>query len=365
MVLTSQIIEAIEERAPSHLQESFDNTGVQVGETDKECTGAMLCVDATPRVVDEAASKGCNLLISPHRLLYKGWKRISCATAVEVAVMKALRRGITIYSSHTAMDNACNGVSWEMARRLGLKRVRVLDRQQGKLMKLAVYVPADHAGKVTEALFAAGAGESGNYSCCSYSTQGTGTFKALEGARPYVGAIGELHRQEETRIEVILPGRLKENVERALLEAHPYQEPAYEFLMTENLSPRSGSGTIGEYDSPVTAKELAQRVKTAFSSPVARCNSLPQGLISRVAMCGGAGSFLIGKALAEGAQAFITSDTKYHDFLDYAGKIFVIDIGHFESEQCTKEIFYHIIREKFPTFALYYSELEKNPISYI
>ncbi len=365
IMLISDIISVIEQFAPAALQESFDNTGMQVGDKTKTCTSALLCVDATPAMVDEAIAKGCNLIISHHPLIFKELKHLTGSTPIETTVIKALRAGISIYSCHTAIDNATSGVSWEMARRLDLKNVTVLDKQKGKLLKLVVFVPMSHVTKVRDAIFDSGAGILDNYSCCSYSSDGTGTFKALEGANPYIGEKGKLHHEPESRIEVILPHWLKDKVEHALCEAHPYEVPAYDFIMLANESPYTGLGVIGYYDIPISANELVERVKKAFSSPVARCNKPSKAPISRVAMCGGAGSFLIEKAFTQGAQAFITSDTKYHDFIDYTDRIFIIDIGHFESEQCTKDIFYHIIKEKFPTFALYCSELEKNPISYL
>ncbi len=264
-VLIKDIISAIEQFAPLRLQESYDNSGLQVGEEDAECTGVLLCVDVTPTVIDEAVSRRCNLVVSHHPLLFKGLKRITGTTPVEVSVMKAIAAGISVYSCHTSVDNATNGVSWVMARKLGLANVRVLAPQTG------------------------------------------------------------------------------------------------------NLSADTGSGAIGEYPESLTVSELIARVKAEFSSPVVRCTEPPamNMPVTKVAMCGGAGGFLIGDAIAEGAQVFITSDTRYHDFVDYAERIFIVDIGHFESEQCTKEIFYHVIKEKFPTFALYYSEIEKNPINYL
>jgi len=227
-------------------------------------------------------------------------------------------------------------------------------------------VPESHCETVKKAIFNAGAGTLGNYDSCSFSTKGIGSFRALELANPFVGEKGKIHLENECRIEVILPVWKKSDVEKALREAHPYEEPAYDFYEIENQSTHTGSGAIGNLTMPMTQLELIKLVKKTFSTPTARCSKLnPDIKIEKIAMCGGSGSFLIKKAISKGAQAFITSDTKYHDFVDYNQSVFIIDIGHFESEQCTKDIFYHIIREKFPNFALYYSELEKNPINYL
>lgn len=364
-MLIADIIAALEAKAPRRLQEDYDNSGLQIGSPLNECTGVMLCVDATPEVIAEAKKQGCNLVVSHHPLFFKGVRQLIGSTPVQVTAIDAIAAGISVYSCHTSLDNAYGGVSWVMAQKLGLTGVSVLDPQYGRLMKLAAMVPADQAELVRLALFDAGAGAIGNYDCCSYSVDGTGSFRALEGANPYVGELLDIHREPEVKVEVILPAALRNRVESALREVHPYEEPAYDFISLANASTRDGSGVYGVLDEPVTPDVLIGRVKQQFNSPVVRCSRLPEGKISRIALCGGSGSSLFGKALARGAQVMITSDTKYHDFVDYSGYLLIIDIGHYESEYCTKEIFYRIITEKFPNFAVYNSVTEKNPINYL
>ena len=362
----AEIISAIEVFAPLALQEDYDNCGLQVGDKMTECTGALLCVDATPVIVDEALTRGCNLIISHHPLIFKGLKRLTGASLVEQTVMKALQCGVAIYSLHTAIDNATNGVSWEMARLLNLEDVKVLEPQQGKLLKLSTMVPSAHCEAVKNALFEAGAGKIGDYDCCSFSVEGKGSFRAQSGANPFVGTHGEIHHEPETRIDVILPRWIKGGVEKALLQVHPYEEPAYEFVAIENTSKLTGAGVVGRMKTPITLSAFVEKVKKAFGSPIVRTNADDASVeVSVVAMCGGSGSFLVRNAIGTGAQVFLTADTKYHDFVDYKNKINIIDIGHFESEQCTKNIFYRVIQEKFPNFALYYSDIEKNPINYL
>ena len=366
MITISQVISTIEAFAPLSLQEDYDNSGLQVGDKSEVCTGALLCVDVTPVIVDEAIQKGCNLIISHHPLIFKGLKRLTGCTLVEQTVLKAIKAGVAIYSCHTSVDNALNGVSWEMARMLNLLKIKTLDPQREKLLKLSVMVPHAHCDAVKDAIFKAGAGTIGNYDCCSFSVVGDGSFRAKTGANPFVGEEGVLHHEPETRIDVVLPRWLMYKVESALLKAHPYEEPAYEFIALENAMENIGSGVIGELTSPMKLSQFITQVKEAFGSPIVRCNTSDEEKeVSAVAMCGGSGSFLIKNAIAQGANLFLTSDVKYHDFVDYKNDIIIVDIGHFESEQCTKSVFYRIIQEKFPNFALYYSELEKNPINYL
>lgn len=364
----ADIIGAIEHAAPRALQEDYDNCGLQLGDARRECTGVLLSVDVTPAVVTEAVETGCNLIVAHHPLLFKGLKRITGATNVERCVMEALKHDIAIYAAHTSLDNASEGVSKEMARMLGVTDVEPLEPARGKMQKLVTYVPAEYAEKVRSALFEAGAGHIGNYDSCSYNLEGQGTFRALDGAEPFVGEQGKLHFEAETRIEVIVPAWLAGKAEQALIAAHPYEEPAYEFLPIANECRAYGAGCIGILPDPLSPMEFVERVKATFSSPVARCTAAVTDSgkkIRRVAMCGGSGGSLTGAALAKGADAYITSDTRYHDFSDYGDRLLIVDIGHHESESCTKQIFYRIISEKFANFAVRYAHADKNPIYYV
>lgn len=367
-MLIADIIATIESFAPSAFQEDWDNTGVQVGTCNNECTGVLLCVDPSPAVVAEAVEKGCNLIISHHPLLFKGLKRITGANPVQETVIAAIKANVTIYSCHTAVDNTIDGVSYTMARMLGVTVTGVLAPMEPRFCKLSVMVPEAHADQVRNAMFAAGAGTIGNYDCCSYNVSGIGTFLPKDGANPFVGTVNELHREPEMRIDVLVPVWLKNKVAGAMIAAHPYEEPAYEFVDITNRSSKIGSGVIGTLSDAISPLELVSKVKEAFNSPIARCTAVvnnSQRRIRRVAMCGGAGGSFIQDAIAAGADAYITSDTRYHDFVDYKDRILIVDIGHFESEHCTKDIFYQIITQKFTNFAVYKSMLEINPINYI
>ncbi len=372
-MLINEIIAAIEAYAPRDFQETWDNSGVQVGTTAGECTGVLLCVDVTPRVVDEAVALGANLIISHHPLIFKGIKHLTGATPVEASIMNAIAAGVTIYSSHTAMDNTPGGVSYEMAQRLGVTVTSALSPMAPRWVKLTTMVPTADAQQVRAALFDACGGEIGNapnfgaqnYDCCSFNVEGIGTFRANDGTDPTVGDIGNLHHEKEVMITMLVRKPYLNRVIATLKQVHPYQTPAYE--ITELLNPVTsmGLGVVGTLDTPLTPGELITRVKQAFGSPIVRHTHLdPDTKIYRVAMCGGAGGEFIPTAISARAQAYITSDTRYHDFVDHQDDILIIDIGHFESEQVTKDIFYHIITQKFANFAVYKSSVEKNSINY-
>lgn len=359
------IISAIEEQAPLWLQESWDNAGLQVGDPVCEATGALLCVDVTEAIVDEAVARGVNLIVSHHPLLFKGLKRITCASATERIVIKAIKHGITIYSAHTNIDSAARvGVSWATGHLAGLVNMRVLVPQEGGLMKLAVFVPVDYRDKVCEALWAAGAGQMGNYDRCAYMVDGTGTYRPLDGASPAIGTVGRSHNEPEIRVEVVFPAALCGGVVRAMLAAHPYEEPAFDLLKLENKVD-AGLGVIGELEVPLPGKDYLESVKQSLGIGALPYAGDASRLVRKVALCGGAGAEFIPAAIAAGADVYMCGDLKYHDFTTYGDSILLANIGHYESEQCTKGIFYEIIRKKFPNFAAYYAEQEKNPISFL
>ena len=365
VMLHSDIIREIERIAPPALQEGYDNTGLQVGDLSDECKGVMICVDATKAILDETIAHGCNLLLTHHPLLFRATKKITPQGRIGGVIFKAIQNGVTIYSCHTAIDNARGGVSWEMARMLGLTNISTLDRQTGRMMKLVVMVPFSHVDVVRNALFEIGAGSLGDYDSCSYSTVGEGTFRPLADANPFVGSRGAVHTEPEARVEVLLPSWLQAKAEAALRKAHPYEEPAYDFIALANAAPYSGSGVIGDLAEAMTEADFVALVKATFGSPVARTTRPSGRTIKRVGLCGGAGIDFAPLAIARGADAYICSDTKFNFFLDYADDVFLTDIGHFESENCTKTIFYRIISEKFANFAVRKSIIEDNPINYL
>lgn len=357
------IIEIIEEFAPLALQESYDNAGLQVGDDSCEATGALLCVDVTEAVVDEAIERGVNLIVAHHPLLFRPLKRITGRTYIERVVMKALRHDIAIYAAHTNLDAVAVNHVW--ATKLGLTDIEVLQPTADMLYKLVTYIPTAQADTLREALFAAGAGTIGAYDCCSFTSNGEGTFRAGNNTRPYCGKQGIIHHEPESRVEVILPRYLTTQVVKALLATHPYEEPAYDLIPLANDYRQAGIGIVGNLPQPVEAQQLLQHIKTQCGASYVR-HTAPDGKqVQRIALCGGAGSSLIGNAIAARADILITGEIGYHQFFGYENKIILADIGHYESEQHTKDIFCEVITKKIPNFATYYANVETNPIKYL
>ena len=358
-----QITAIIEELAPLQLQESYDNAGLQVGDDSLPATGALLCVDVTEAVVDEAIELGVNLIIAHHPLLFRPLKRIVGSNYIERVVMKALRHDIAIYAAHTNLDAVAVNHVW--AKKLGLSQVEVLQPVRDMLYKLVTYVPVAHADALKEALFAAGAGTIGAYDCCSFTSNGVGTFRAGEGTSPYCGSQGTLHHEPESRVEVVLPAYLKGRVVRALLSAHPYEEPAYDLISIANDYTQAGIGVVGNLPEPISVYNLLQQVKAQTACAQVRHTATSDTMVQRIALCGGAGSSLIGNALAAKADLFITGEIGYHQFFGYENRMILAEIGHYESEQHTKDIFCEVITKKIPNFATYYTKVETNPIKYL
>ena len=329
-----------------------------------EVSGILITLDVTEEVLDEASRLGFNLVISHHPVIFGGLKSVSGRNPAERIVEQAIRQEIAIYTAHTNFDAILGGVSSAMANRLGLTSQRILDPVKGQLKKLAVFVPADHVEKIRSAIFQAGAGVIGNYDSCSYNLEGTGTFRGSDDTNPFVGEKGELHQEPETRVETIVPAHLTGRVVNAMIQAHPYEEVAYDLYPLENAFPGAGMGIIGTLEDPMDEEVFLQFLKDRFGVAAIRHSALLGKPVKKVALCGGSGSFLLSKARSSGADVFITGEIKYHQFFDADGKLVVIDIGHFESEQFTRELFYDLITKKFPKFAVRLSETDTNPIKY-
>jgi len=354
----------LESVAPLSYQEDYDNSGLIVGNGNQEITQGLISLDCTEAVVDEAIRTGCQVIISHHPIVFKGLKRFNGKTYVERVVEKAIRHNIALYAIHTNLDNVMGGVNARIGQTLGLQNLRILSPKNGILKKLVTYAPLSHAATVREALFKAGAGQVGDYSECSFNTEGTGTFKGAPDTTPHVGTPGEQHQEAEVRIETIYPSYLESKILMALFLNHPYEEVAYDLYTLTNQHQQVGSGMIGELEIPVGESDFLSHLKNKMQAAVVRHTALTGKSVKKVAVCGGSGGFLLKQAIAAGADVFVTADYKYHEFFDAEEKIVIADIGHFESEQFTQHLLYEIIRKKFSNFALRLTEINTNPIKY-
>jgi dinuclear metal center YbgI/SA1388 family protein len=363
-MLIKEVISEIEKFAPSAYQESYDNSGLLVGNKDSKITGVLLSLDCVEEVVEEAIKLKCNLIIAHHPIIFGGLKRLTGANYVERTVIKAIQNNIAIYAAHTNLDNVKGGVNAKIAEKLGLVNLKILSPKKQILKKLVTYVPATHLEKVRSSLFEAGAGNIGNYDSCSFNSEGTGTYRGNENSNPVIGEKGKLSMEPETRIEVIFEAVNESRILKNLLANHPYEEVAFDIYALENTYQDVGSGMTGEFDQPVSETEFLNLVKKAFHLKIVKHTPLLNKAIKKVAFCGGSGAFLIKSAINSGSDAYISADIKYHEFFDADGKILIADTGHFENEQFTPEIFIELIQKKFTTFATYLSKVNTNPVNY-
>ena len=358
-----EIVGELEKFAPLAYQENYDNSGLLIGDSNMLINSILCTLDVTEEVVKEAIANKCNFIISHHPVIFSPLKKLTGKSPSEKISQLAIKNDIAIYCGHTNFDNVFYGVNHKIASKLGLSRLKILQPLSNNLVKLVTFVPVDHAERVRNAMFLAGAGHIGNYDCCSYNLEGYGTFNGGEDTNPFVGTKGEMHTEKETRIETIVPKPILGGVINSMLNFHPYEEVAYDIYPLSNTQQNSGAGMIGEFEVAIVAEQLLDICKKTFNCDSIAYTGNENKLIKKVAVCGGSGSFLIDKA-AQKADAFITGDIKYHQFLDAKKELFLMDIGHFESEQFTPEIFYDIIKEKFPTFAVRISETRTNPVKY-
>ncbi len=365
MIKLKEITDHIESIAPLAYQENYDNAGLICGDEDMQITGAIICLDSTEAVIDEAITMNCNLIIAHHPIVFSGLKKFNGKNYVERVVIKAIKNNIAIYAAHTNLDSVLGGVNSKIAEKLGLKNCKILSPQKNGLKKLITFCPEDKAENLRQALFEAGAGAIGNYSECSFNSLGTGTFNGDESTNPYVGEKGKQHHEKEVKIETIFPNNIEKRLLKALFNNHPYEEVAYDIIPLDNSNQTVGSGMIGELEDECDEMTFLKVVKDKMNTKSVRYTSLLGKKIKKVAICGGSGSFLLKDAIRNNADIFITSDFKYHQFFDAENRIIIADIGHFESEQYTSELFYEILKKKFNTFALHLSKINTNPINYL
>lgn len=364
MTSLKEIISVLENFAPKSYQESYDNSGLIVGDPNTNITNILVSLDCTEAVVEEAIQKKCNLIVSHHPIVFKGLKKFTGSNYVERTVIKALKNDIALYAIHTNLDNVMGGVNFKIASKLGLEGVKILSPKHGLLKQLITFVPKKHVETVASALHEAGAGQIGDYKECSFRTEGIGTFIPTEGTDPYSGKTNVKSFEDEVRLEVILPIHKEYQILGALRKAHPYEEVAYYMLPLSNSNQEVGSGAIGLLNKPLSSEEFLKQLKKNMDLKVVKHTSLLERPVKTVAVCGGSGSFLLSDALKMGADAFVTSDFKYHEFFDAENQIIIADIGHYESEIWTKDLIFEVITKKITNIAVILSETNTNPINY-
>ena len=365
MTTIREITNYLETIAPLSFQESYDNSGLIVGDPALEVTGITICLDSTEEVILESKKNGCNLVIAHHPIVFSGLKKFNGKNYIEKTVISAIKNDIAIYAAHTNMDNIKDGVNKMIADKIGLKNLRILAPKIGILKKLVVFVPAEHAEKVRRALFDSGAGTIGKYDQCSFNLDGTGTFRPGDNTSPFEGVIGVRSDVSEIRMEVIYESQKEKSIIASLLAAHPYEEVAHDIYTLSNENQSVGSGIIGDLPESMDEMTFLKHVKSVMCSGTIKYTPLTGKVVKQVAICGGSGSFLLNDALKADSQVFISSDFKYHQFFDAEGKIVIADIGHFESEQYTMDLFKSLILKKFPKFAVRLTEVKTNPVNYL
>ena len=360
-----EVTNYLESIAPLAYQESYDNSGLIVGNSNTKVKSALITIDCTEEVVDEAIESNCNLIIAHHPIIFSGLKKITGQNYVERTIIKAIKNDIAIYAIHTNLDNVSTGVSAKIAEILGVENCKILSPKKDLLRQLVVYCPTSEAENVKSALFSSGAGDIGNYNECSFTLKGEGTFRANEDCNPHLGKIGSRHKEKEERIEVIFPKNREKSIISAMKKVHPYEEVAYQIYILDNIYENVGAGIIGDLPQEMDTNQFLENIKNKMKTNCIRHSNLVKDQIKRVAICGGSGSFLLSKAICEKADLFITADFKDHEFFDAENDIIIADIGHFESEQFTKDLIYDLLSKKFSKFVVRLSKVNTNPINYL
>ena len=363
-MIVKEVCHILEELAPLAYAEDFDNVGLLVGDPTTKVSGILVSLDTLETVVDEAIAKNCNLIVSFHPILFNGLKQLTPSDYVRKTLIKALKNDIAIYSMHTALDNVKGGVNSKIADQLHLEDLKVLIPKKGVLKKLNTYIPTTSLETVKESLYQVGAGAIGNYKNCSFSSSGTGEFTPIEGANPTKGSLHQAEQVNETQLQLVFTADQEASIIKTLIEVHPYETVAYEVYSLDNSQEEVGMGRIGRLPEPLNEHKFLSLLKGKFNCEVIKHSSFINKEISKVAVLGGSGAFAIDAAIRAGADAFVTADLKYHDFFKAENRILLADIGHYESEQFTKNLLVEYLTKKIPNFAISLSETLTNPVKY-
>lgn len=359
-----EVISKIEGRIPLQQAEDFDNVGLLCGIPTRNVSGILVCHDALENVVDEAIHKNCNLIVCFHPIIFSGLKSLTGKNYVERAVLKAIENKVAIYAIHTAWDNDFFGVNAGICNYLGLKDLKILQPKKNNLKQLSVFVPKDHSEQVKGALFAAGAGNIGFYDECSFTLNGNGTFRPIEGSNPFSGQQNIRENADEDMISVIFEGYKQNQIISAMKSAHPYEEVAHQIYNLDNENHHSGLGMYGEFEEEMDEKGFLKFVKEKFNLEIIKHSDFNHKKIKRVGVLGGSGASGIKSALSKKCDAYLTGDIKYHDYFLAESKMLICDIGHYESEQFVTQQLFEILSQKFSTFAISKSIEKTNPVNY-
>lgn len=352
-------IEALEAIAPTRFAESWDNVGLLAGDPEQEVHCALLAIDYTPAVAEEAKEKKCDLIVAYHPPIFDGLKRITAPSLIH----DAIRRGIAIYSPHTALDVAPGGTNDMLANAVGLTNTTPLKRNAPKPThyKLVTFVPQKDVEQVSSALFQAGAGWIGNYSSCSFQLSGSGTFFGEEGSDPTVGQSGRLERVEEIRIETVVPIHAVDRVIAALREAHPYEEPAFDLNMLAAPPDGLGMGRIGDF-APIPREQVIDRIKRELGLQHVLIAGPTAGTITRAAVCAGACGKHLDDALSQKAELYLTGEMRHHDALKAANAgMTVVCVLHSNSERAVLKLLAEQLQKRLPTLPALVSEQDRDP----
>nr|WP_106779971.1 Nif3-like dinuclear metal center hexameric protein [Lysinibacillus timonensis] len=327
----NEIIQLFESWSPKKIAcMENDPIGLAIGTLNKTITKVLVTLDVNDEIAEEAIIKGCQLIIAHHPPIFRKLSNLRTDTPAGKLYEKLIKHDIAVYAAHTNLDVAEGGVNDLLADALELENRQILEQTYSEnLMKLAVFVPDGHADSVRSALAKAGAGHIGNYEACSFSSNGQGRFRALGGANPYIGEVGEMEITEEVKIEVVFPSSMKNKILKAMLNAHPYEEPAYDFYTMAVETNQMGLGRVGTLKQPMTLEQFAEYVKTKLDVPAVRVVGELQTEIQKIAVVGGDGNSYIYTANMAGADVFVTGDIKFHVAQDAQNLgLNIIDPGH-------------------------------------
>lgn len=366
-ITVADVVWLVERHYPPRTAESWDKVGLVCGAAEWPVTSVLFTVDITPEVVAEAIERGADLVIAHHPLLLRGVHGVDGAHPKGRMLLDLIRHGIACYAAHTNADIAPDGVCVALAGALGLTALTQLDpRPLERLDQLVCFVPQEQTDAVVAALSEAGAGRLGAYDHCHFRVAGTGAFRALDGADPFIGRIGEIERVAEDRVELVLPRGRRAAVLAALRAAHPYEEPAFHVLELAPTDAAHGIGRIGELPAPVSAGEFAQRVAAALPETVTgvRLAGPVDRSIRRVAVLAGAGDSHLDTARAAGVDAYVTSDLRHHPATEaraWANAPVLIDVAHWAAEWPWLPVLSGLVGAELPGLERHVSTLNTDP----